>query len=184
MLFADKTKTKAMGSVGHRYATDGNVSVRLICNNPDGSRDIATIWVGYDAAGNVRTYAPTPPEADNSTQIATTNWVRNCAAVKSGNRDALAGYETPLVQATALTIDAGSRDTNLVTGAVTITVANGAANTCWTKTVALTNASAKLSMGTAWKWQGGEAPTISANCVVVLHWISTFGVASLIHTTE
>ena len=66
ILFADKTKTKPIGSIGHRYATDGNVSVRMTCNNPDGSSDSATIWVGYDAAGNVKTYAPTPVSSSNA----------------------------------------------------------------------------------------------------------------------
>lgn len=101
----------------------------------------------------------------------------------SGSRGNLAGYETPVVQSTALTISNTSRDTNLVTGAVRITVGNGAANQAWTKVVCLTNASATVSIGSKWKWAGGSAPDITANCALVLHWCSTFGIASLVTTS-
>lgn len=101
----------------------------------------------------------------------------------SGSRGNLAGYETPLVQATALTISNTSRDTNLVTGAVKITVNNGASNQAWTKSVTLTNASATITIGSNWKWAGGSAPDVSANCALVLHWCSTFGIASLVTTS-
>ena len=102
---------------------------------------------------------------------------------KTNSRGALAGYETPLVQATALTINSNSRDSNLVTGAVAITVSNGAASQSWTKTVALSNASATISLGSNWKWVGGTAPSVSANCVVVLHWCNSFGIANLAATS-
>ena len=98
----------------------------------------------------------------------------------TGSRGSLSGYETPLVTANALTISQASNDTNMVTGAVAIKVSNGSANTSWTKTVSLTNASATIAIGTAWKWVGGEAPTVSANSILVLHWCSTFGIANLI----
>lgn len=74
-LFADKTKTKALGYVGHRYATDGQVRVAAICYKPDGSGDSASIWVGYDAAGNIKTFAPTPVSSSNDDSIPTTRWV-------------------------------------------------------------------------------------------------------------
>ena len=101
----------------------------------------------------------------------------------AGARGNLAGYETPVVQSTALTISNTSRDTNLVTGAVKITVNNGSANQAWTKVVCLTNASATVSIGSSWKWVGGSAPDITANCALVLHWCSTFGIASLVTTS-
>lgn len=40
-----------------------------------GSTATADIYVGFTKDGTAFTYAPTPPAADNSTQIATTNWV-------------------------------------------------------------------------------------------------------------
>lgn len=100
----------------------------------------------------------------------------------SGSRGSLAGYESPLVQATALTISNTSRDTNMITGAVKITVNNGAASQAWTKIVTLTNASATITLGSSWKWVGGSAPDVSANCALVLHWCNTFGIASLVTT--
>lgn len=102
---------------------------------------------------------------------------------KANARGNLAGYETPVVQSGALTISSTSRDTNCVTGAVQITVNNGSGSQAWTKTVALTNASARVSLGPSWKWVGGSAPTVSANCVLVLHWCNTFGVANLVTTS-
>lgn len=102
---------------------------------------------------------------------------------KTGSRGALAGYETPLVQATDLTINGDSRDSNLVTGAFAIMVSNGAASQSWTKTVALSSASATITLGSSWKWVGGTAPPVSANCVVVLHWCNSFGIAKLVATS-
>lgn len=101
----------------------------------------------------------------------------------SGSRGNLAGYQTPNVQSGALTISNSSRDHNLVTGAVKITVNNGATNQSWTKTVSLSNASATVSLGSNWKWVGGSTPEIKANSVVVLHWCSTFGIANLVSSS-
>lgn len=66
VLFADKTKTKALGYTGHRYATDGQSRVVMLCYKPDGSGDSASIWVGYDASGNIKTFAPTPVSSSNA----------------------------------------------------------------------------------------------------------------------
>lgn len=96
----------------------------------------------------------------------------------SGNRGTLAGYEGLRSTSDALTVNSSTRDSYAVTGAVTITVSNGAANQAWTKTIGITNASAKVSLGSSWKWIGGSAPTISANGVLVVHWCGTFGLAS------
>ena len=76
VLFADKTKTKALGYTGHRYATDGQSRVVMLCYKPDGSGDSASIWVGYDAAGNIKTFAPTPVSSSNDDSIPTTRWSR------------------------------------------------------------------------------------------------------------
>ena len=95
----------------------------------------------------------------------------------SGNRGTLAGYEDLKSTSAALTVNSSTQDSCAVTGAVTITVSNGAANQAWTKTIGITNASAKVSLGSSWKWIGGSAPTISANGVLVVHWCGTFGLA-------
>lgn len=75
VLFCDKTKTKALGYIGHRDADDGQRRVVMLCYKPDGSGDSTSIWVGYDAAGNVKTYAPTPVSSSNDDSIPTTRWV-------------------------------------------------------------------------------------------------------------
>lgn len=179
VLFSGKTKTDLLGSVGFRSGTDGTKRSVLSCNNPDGSNSKASIWVGYDANGNIDSYAPTPNNGDNSSNIANTSW----AIGKTGNRNALAGYEDLQSQSTALTVNATTQDSCCVTGAVQITVSNGSSGTAWTKTVGITNASATVSLGSSWDWVNGESPTISANGVLVLHWCGTFGVANFVSTT-
>lgn len=100
--------------------------------------------------------------------------------LKSGSRGELAGYEVPSVTSSAVTINQDSNDTTQVTGAVTITVSNGASSTTWTKVVGLLDASATISLGDAWVWQGGEVPTVAANSLLVLHWCHSFGLANLV----
>ena len=165
------------------------------------------IAVCHDAEGNAFTYAPTPAAGDNSTNIATTAWVttelgdyatQSWVEGKgyltshqsitgkinvSGGRGELAGYQTSLTQATALTVTYSTNDISTVTGAVKITVSNSTSSIAWTKVVDITNASATIALGNKWKWVGGATPTVSANCTLVLHWNRTFGVASLLKTT-
>ena len=159
---------------------NGNLELELVLNN--GSSDVVKderIKLGYNkSTKSFYTVAPTPVTESNDNSIATTAW----SVGKTGNRGNLSGFETPVVQSSALTVTNTSRDTNLVTGAVKITVNDGAANQAWTKTVAISNGSATIALGSKWKWYGGAAPDVSANCVLVLHWCSTFGVASLIVT--
>ena len=100
----------------------------------------------------------------------------------SGDRGSLAGYETLTSTASAVTISDGSADDTAVTGAVAVTVSNGTAGKVWTKTVGITNASATITLGSSWYWVGGKAPTVAANCVLVLKWYGTFGVANLVLT--
>ena len=98
----------------------------------------------------------------------------------SGSRGTLAGYNTPTSSSNAVTISNTSNDDTIVTAAVSVTINNGASGQTWTKTVALQNASATVTLGSAWKWVGGSAPTISANSILVVKWCGTFGLANLI----
>lgn len=109
------------------------------------------------------------PEVDTSALV-----------VKSGDRGALAGYETVAVSSSAVTINANSNDVTQVTGAVAVAVEPGVEGKSWTKTVSLTNASATVTLGDAWVWSGDEAPTVSENCILVLHWCNDIGVANLV----
>jgi len=113
------------------------------------------------------------PEVDTSSLV-----------IKNGNRGSLSGYEVPNVTANALTINQNTTDSNQVTGAVAITVENGVNNTSWTKSVIIINASATITLGSNWVWSGGEAPTVSENCILVLHWCNDIGVANLVEGAE
>ena len=98
----------------------------------------------------------------------------------SGSRGTLAGYNTPASSATAVTINGSSNDDTVVTAAVAVTISDGSAGQTWTKTVALQNASATVTLGGSWKWVGGSAPTIKANSILVVKWCGAFGIANLV----
>lgn len=170
---ANKTHTHAVAGVtGLQTALDGKATTKALTDGLAGKADSVHT---HEIANVNGLQTALDAKADSS---ALTNFIP-----KASSRGELAGYETPLVQATALTINGASRDSNLVTGAVAITVSNGATSQSWTKTVALSNASATISLGSNWKWVGGKAPSVSANCVVVLHWCNNFGIANLAATS-
>ena len=159
--------------------TDGSRWIHINGRNREDTWWTSLVKFGETVDGSIVGFlGGSPVTESNDNSIATTAW----SVGKTGNRGNLSGFETPVVQSSALTVTNTSRDTNLVTGAVKITVNDGAANQAWTKTVAISNGSATIALGSKWKWYGGAAPDVSANCVLVLHWCSTFGVASLIVT--
>ena len=170
----------AVAYIKYNKYTDGRQNIQLLSRyvREDDTYELTGLSVGHRADGTFYTDVPHPVTESNDNSIATTAW----SVGKTGNRGNLSGFETPVVQSSDLTVTNTSRDTNLVTGAVKITVNDGAANQAWTKTVAISNGSATIALGSKWKWYGGAAPDVSANCVLVLHWCSTFGVASLIVT--
>jgi len=96
---------------------------------------------------------------------------------KVGNRGALAGYE---IAVSAASINSDSNDANY--SGANVTVADGAEGTAWTKTVLLTGA-VSVTLGSSWSWAGGEVPTVTANSVLVLHWCSSHGIASIVSPT-
>lgn len=57
------------------HSTDSRAYVQLVARKQDGSTATA-LAIGFDANGNVFTVAPTPGASDNSTNLATTAWVR------------------------------------------------------------------------------------------------------------
>lgn len=96
---------------------------------------------------------------------------------KVGDRGALAGYETAV---SAAYINSDSSDANY--SGENVTVADGAEGIAWTKTVLLTGA-VSVTLGSSWSWAGGEVPTVTANSVLVLHWCSSHGIASIVSPT-
>ena len=98
----------------------------------------------------------------------------------SGYRGVLAGYGAPAASSTAISISGTSPDDTTLATAATVNVPNGSSGQVWTKSVAILNGSSTVVLGTAWKWNGGEVPTLSDKCILVLKWFDTFGIAHLI----
>ena len=102
----------------------------------------------------------------------------------AGDRGTLAGFETLTTSSDAvITITDSSSDDTGSSGAVAISVENGATGKVWTKTVGIDNDGATITLGDAWRWQGGKAPTVSAYSVLILKWYGTWGYASLALTS-
>ena len=151
---------------GKKPDTAGNVSLV--------SSDITSI-LGYTPLQN----APVT-SVNGQTGAVTVSTSDSTKVPLSGNRGTLAGYNAIASSSSAVTISNTSNDDTIVTSAVKVTVNNGTSGQTWTKTVALQNASATVTLGSSWKWVGGEVPTVSANSILVLKWSGSFGLANLI----
>ena len=90
---------------------------------------------------------------------------------KSGNRGAIAGYES---STKGIIVSDTSADSLTSSGA--IEVKQGTSGTTWTKVMYMTSGS--VSLGVNWKWSGGSAPTLKFPGVLVCHWNDTGGIAS------
>ena len=90
---------------------------------------------------------------------------------KSGNRGAIAGYES---STRGIIVSDTSADSLTSSGA--ISVRQGTPGTTWTKVMYMTSGS--VSLGANWKWSGGSAPTLKFPGVLVCHWNDTGGIAS------
>lgn len=118
------------------------------------------------------------------------------AIPKTGDRGLLAGYETSECDAdsASVTINANSTDVMSLSFVSEITIENGTIgvtddsglpatgfNQTWTKVALFISFMAPvITLGDSWRWAGGEAPTIDAGGVLVLHWNGVFGIASYI----
>lgn len=99
---------------------------------------------------------------------------------RTGDRGALAGYElTATIADEALAIDMNSNDNIYASGATTVTVSDGTTGTAWTKTISFATAPT-ITLGSAWKWVGGSAPTTASGTILVLHWNNFVGYANLL----
>ena len=90
---------------------------------------------------------------------------------KSGNRGAIAGYES---STRGIIVSDTSADSLTSSGA--ISVRQGTPGTTWTKVMYMTSGSVSLEAN--WKWSGGSAPTLKFPGVLVCHWNDTGGIAS------
>ena len=150
-----------------------------------GSNSVTLATVATSGSYNDLSNKPTIPSAvtvDSALSTSSTNPVQNkvinsalsAKVAMSGARGALAGYETA---SSGSTVSATSADSQTSSSAVT--VSNGTSGTSWTKIVTLT-AAVTVTLGSSWKWQGGSAPTIVANGILVCCWCGAIGIANFI----
>lgn len=92
---------------------------------------------------------------------------------KSGNRGAIAGYES-----STRDIIVSNTSADSLTSSGAISVKQGTSGTTWTKVMYMTSGS--VSLGAYWKWSGGSAPTLKFPGVLVCHWNDTGGIANYI----
>ena len=84
----------SLGGMTVAYNTDGSVETRLLAYKAEhGVSTSTSIRVGYRANGDVFTQAPTPPADDNSTQIATTEWVLSHQKTSDTNAEKQVHFE-------------------------------------------------------------------------------------------
>lgn len=150
-----------------------------------GSNSVTLATVATSGSYNDLSNKPTIPSAvtvDSALSSTSTNPVQNKIintalsgkVAMSGSRGSLAGYETA---SSGSTVSATSADAQTSSSAVT--VSNGTSGTSWTKIVTLTSA-VTVTLGSSWKWQGGSAPTIVANGILVCCWCGAIGIANFI----
>lgn len=99
---------------------------------------------------------------------------------RTGTRGQLAGWEETLsTNVTSLNINQDSNDNIYASAATTVTVADGATGTAWTKTISFATAPT-ITLGGSWKWVGGSAPTTASGTILVVHWNNFVGYANLL----
>ena len=81
--FRDKNGYE-MGVLEHVRYANNDTTLRLVAKGADGDWS-TSLTVGRKADGTVYATAPTPATSDNSTNIATTAWVKNQGYMSSGN---------------------------------------------------------------------------------------------------
>ena len=79
--FCDASET-VMGCLKNEIFSDGSLKTSLGCSNLEADA-CSEIGIGYDVNGDVYTKAPTPDVSDDSTQIATTEWVNDQGYITS-----------------------------------------------------------------------------------------------------
>lgn len=82
----DKNRN-VMGGI-YKLVSSGNVSATRMFDYPNNDNTSNGDYIGieHDANGNVYTHAPTPSQTDNSTNIATTAYVKGCVPESVGSK--------------------------------------------------------------------------------------------------
>lgn len=102
---------------------------------------------------------------------------------KTGDRGTLVGYDKVTSESsTAVSVNRNTTDTFLTSGAVTTEeITSGRFDECWTKVCALRSTSPTVTLGNGWLWQGGKAPTLAQNDLVIFNKTRGLGTATHIH---
>lgn len=100
----------------------------------------------------------------------------------AGARGLIAGYESIEQESGGTTVTDSSPDSIYVSSG-SISVRDGLSNVAWTKKVCIQTASS-VTLGSKWRWEGGEAAELTDYCVLVLSWNGTWGYASLCKTSK
>lgn len=96
-----------------------------------------------------------------------------------GSRGQLAGYEA-CSTVTSLTLTDTSADSNDYNSTAAITVNDGTAGMCWTKTIKLSQVPSAVNFGSNWNWVGGSAPTMVVNGLLVCTWQNNHGLINFL----
>lgn len=97
----------------------------------------------------------------------------------TGSRGQLAGYEQ-CASVTSLTLTDTSADSNDYNSTDAITVNDGTAGMCWTKTIKLSQVPSAVNFGSNWNWVGGSAPTMVVNGLLVCTWQNNHGLINFL----
>lgn len=178
----DITVDNAINATKATQDASGNVITSTYATKTELSAVSTTANNAASAASSAQSTASSAATAASNASAAASNADTKAGqrVLMSGSRGTLAGYNTPASSSAAVTISNTSNDDTIVTAAVKVTVNNGSSGQTWTKTVALQNASATVTLGSSWQWVGGSAPTIKANSILVIKWCGSFGLANLV----
>lgn len=97
----------------------------------------------------------------------------------TGSRGQLAGYEA-CSTVTSLTLTDTSADSNDYNSTEAITVNDGTAGMCWTKTIKLSQVPSAVNFGSNWNWVGGSVPTMVVNGLLVCTWQNNHGLINFL----
>ena len=97
----------------------------------------------------------------------------------TGARGQLAGYEA-CSTVTSLTLTDTSADSNNYNSTSAITVNDGTAGMCWTKTIKLSQVPSAVNFGSNWNWVGGSAPSMVTNGLLVCTWQNNHGLINFL----
>lgn len=79
-----------------------------------------------------------------------------------------------------MTLTDTSADSNDYNATAAITVNDGTAGMCWTKTIKLSQIPSAVNFGSNWNWVGGSAPTMVVNGLLVCTWQNNHGLINFL----